>query len=94
MIVATPKHPFESLIRLTGMFCLCCMDSPKSLSAHSFDALIIPTVRNCVYNNRVCDVFISFCGVRGQLWYLIVWVPDICLLLYIAILGDSSFVKS
>ena len=67
---------------------------PKSLSAYSFNDLIIPIVRVCVYITLVCDVFYFLCGVWGQLWYLIVSVPEICLVLYIAILGDSSFVNS
>ena len=38
----------------------------------------------------VCDVFLCFChfeifpyGVPGQVWYLIVLIPDLCLLLYL-----------
>ena len=35
----------------------------------------------------VCDVFLCFvtvqCGVLGQLWYLIVSIPDLCLRTYL-----------
>ena len=34
----------------------------------------------------VCDVFLCFVtfpyGVLGQVWYLIIWIPDLCLLPY------------
>ena len=37
----------------------------------------------------VCDVFLFFItfpyGVLGQVWYLILWIPDLCLLLYLKI---------
>ena len=35
-------------------------------------------------------VFVSFqCGILGQVWYLIVWIPDLCHLSYFYIYGKS-----
>ena len=38
----------------------------------------------------MCDVFLCFvtfsCGVLGQVWYLVVSIPDICLLTYFGVL--------
>ena len=35
----------------------------------------------------VCDVFFTFpCGVLGQVWSLIVSIPDLCLLTYFEIM--------
>ena len=39
-------------------------------------------------SNLPCCVFVTFpCGVLGQVWYLIVSIPDLCLLSYF----DSHF---
>ena len=35
----------------------------------------------------VCDVFVTFpCGILGQVWYLIVSIPDLCRLSYYELL--------
>ena len=40
-------------------------------------------------------VFVTFpCGVLGQVWYLIVLIPDLCLLPYFYTLGVNSWFKS
>ena len=45
----------------------------------------------------VCDVLCVFvtlpCGVLGQVWYLIVLIPNICLIPYFAFASFYSFCK-
>ena len=45
----------------------------------------------------VCDVFLSFVtfpyGVLGQVWYLIVWIPDFCPLPYFENIVTLSFTR-
>ena len=37
--------------------------------------------------NLLCGVFVTFpCGVLGQVWHLIVSIPDLCLLTYLDLL--------
>ena len=39
-------------------------------------------------------VFVTFlCGVLGQVWFLIVLIPDICLLIYFRITHDKAGVS-
>ena len=37
-------------------------------------------------------VFVTFpCGILGQVWYLIVWIPDLCHLSYFGIAKTANF---
>ena len=51
-----------------------------------FNALIIPILRDCLYMYNHFPLFLSFVtftyAVPGQVQYLIVSIPDLCLLLY------------
>ena len=44
----------------------------------------------------VCDVFLCFvtfpCGILGRVWYLIVAIPDLCLLTYFNV--NTSFISN
>ena len=39
-------------------------------------------------------VFVTFkCGVLGQVWYLVVWISDLCLLAYFACVLVVTFIS-
>ena len=63
---------------------MCCScGGLKSFPRHSFNAIIIQILRDCLYNHF--PLFLSLdilYGVTGQMSYLIVSSPELCLPLY------------
>ena len=59
-----------------------CGGPKKSPHVHSFNTLIIPIIRDCIYN-QFSHVSLSHFGVRGRMWNSIISVADHCLLIYL-----------
>ena len=57
------------------------------LSCLCHAALWSPTGKGLTSGSPACDVFLCIChfpsGILGQVWYLIVLIPDLCLLPYL-----------
>ena len=68
------------LLWLSELFCLCCVAALKSLPALSFNALIFPILRIvCTISfHYSCPWISSMSCILGQVWYLIVSIPDLC----------------
>ena len=79
---------FLLLIVLAICFCLC-------QTAMSVSCSLVVTCWERVLESLVCDIFLCFItfpyGVLGQVWYLIVLIPDLCPLSYFYI--QLSFEK-
>ena len=77
-------HP--NLLWLSELFCLCCVAALKSLPALSFNALIFPILGIGCKSPSIIPVpgypLYFPIGILGQLWYLIVSIPDLCTLNY------------
>ena len=50
------------------------------------------------HGSLICDIFLCVChvpyGVLGQVWYLIVSIPDLCLLSYFQRIGRMRHTKT
>ena len=69
-----------------NLFCYCVSCLSAMLSCLFLKALWSPVGKGLTSWSHVCDVFSCFvtfpCGVLCWMWYLIVSIPDLCLLPY------------
>ena len=57
-LIESVSEGFPSYSCISGLLCLCCVEILKNLPVHSFNALIIPILRDCLPNYFL--VFLSF----------------------------------
>ena len=57
-LIESVSEDFPSYSCISELLCLCCVEIVKNLPAHSFNALIIPILRDCLPNYVL--VFLSF----------------------------------
>ena len=57
-VIESASEDFPSYSCISELLCLCCMEILKNLPVHSFNALIIPILRDCLPNYFL--VFLSF----------------------------------
>ena len=57
-LVGSVSGGFNSYFCISELLCLCCVEILKNLPVHSFNALIIPILRDCLPNYFL--VFLSF----------------------------------
>ena len=74
-----PLHGGASFADPFIYLCLMFVVMLSCLVATCWERAILLALLNVMFS---C-VFITFqCGILGQVWYLIVWIPDCCLLIY------------
>ena len=49
-LIETVSEGFPSCSCISELLCLCCVEILKNLPVHSFNALIIPVLRDCLPN--------------------------------------------
>ena len=57
-LIESVSGGFPSYSCISELLCLCCVEILKNLPVHSFNALIIPILRDCLPNYFL--VFLSF----------------------------------
>ena len=57
-LIESVSKDFPSYSCISELLCLCCVEFLKNLPVHSFNALIIPILRDCLPNYFL--VFLSF----------------------------------
>ena len=57
-LIGSVFEGFPNYVCISELLCLCCAESLKIFSVHSFNALFIPILRDCLPNYFL--VFLSF----------------------------------
>ena len=67
-LIESVSEDFPSYSCISELLCLCCVEFLKNLPVHSFNALIIPILRDCLPNYFLVDV------ARCYLWLFTLYI--------------------
>ena len=85
----------KAVLLLWIFYVFICLVFAMSLCASVYMCLVVTCWENADLLALVCGVLLWVChfpiGILGQVWYLVVSIPDLCILTYFELINDHSF---